>query len=100
MGRLHFVRGIELRIDDLRQAVVGEAAAIARGLLERNETEVKEGLRRQLRREQAMLPDLMKECLSHVYLRRTPSQPRQRKAFLATLSARDEYLPGRQVSAS
>ena len=87
-------------MEGLRQAVVGEAAAIARGLLERSETEVKEGLRRQLRREQAMLPDLMKECLSHVYLRRAPTQPQQRKAFLATLSARDEYLPGRQVSVS
>lgn len=100
LRRLQFVSGIELRMDDLRQAVVGEAAVIARGLLERDEAEVKEGLRRQLRREQAMLPDLMKECLSHVYLRRTPSQPRQRRAFLTTLSVRDEYLPGRQVSLS
>ena len=100
LRRLHFVSGIELRMNDLRQVVVGEAAAIARGLLERDEAAMREGLRRQLRREQTMLPDLMKECLSHIYLRRTPSQPRQRKAFLTTRSLRDGHLPERQVSLS
>lgn len=88
LDKLHFVRQVECRLVDRAEIVLREYAAIAQMVLAKSSKGLCVRLDQQLRREQMLLPELMKECVNRLYLRGQPApQARERRSQLAILSA-------------
>lgn len=88
LDKLHFVRQVECRLVNHAEIVFQEYVAIAQLVLAKSPKGLCMRLDQQLRREQMMLPELMKECVNRLYLRGQPApEARARPLPLVRLSA-------------
>ena len=72
LDRLQFVQRVGLAMDSTAQLMFSHAAVIAKGLIERDEAAVGQGLDQLYQHEQMLLPDLIKECISQLYTQSKP----------------------------